>query len=106
MTGRSARASTAADFVRRYWARLLAAAALFVVFFGNAGFRSLVANWRELRRLRGEIVRLEAEENDLDAKLKNLRAGGGGVVERVARKDLGYIKKGEIEYRFPPPEKK
>ena len=26
-----------------------------------------------------------------------------GSLERMARKDLGFIKPGEIEYRFPPP---
>ena len=91
-------------YLRQRWPRLLGAAALLVVFFGNAGFRSLVANWRELRRLDRELVQLGRDEKDLDAKLKALRAGDGGV-ERVARRDLGYIKKGEIEYRFDPPKK-
>jgi cell division protein FtsB len=90
---------------RERWPRLLAAAALLLVFFGNSGFRSLVSNWRELRRLRGEIAELDRDEKDLDARLKVLRAGDAGV-ERAARRDLGYIKKGEIEYRFPPPGKK
>lgn len=96
---------TAAAFARAYWRRLLAAAALLLVFFGNAGFRSMVSNWLELRRLNREIAALDRDEKDLDARLKALRAGDGGV-ERMARRDLGYIKKGEIEYRFPPPEKK
>jgi len=91
-------------FARRHWPRLLAAAALGAVFFGNAGFRGMIANWRELHRLRGEITTLERDEKDLDEKLKGLRAGDNGV-ERAARRDLGYIKKGEIEYRFPPPGK-
>ncbi len=95
---------TAAAFAREPWRRLLAAAALLLVFFGNAGFRSMVSNWLELRRLNREIVALDRDEKDLDTRLKALRAGDGGV-ERMARRDLGYIKKGEIEYRFPPPEK-
>lgn len=95
----------AAAHARGRWPRILLGAGLLAVLFGNAGFRSLVGNWIELRRLRAEILRLEAEEKELDVKLKSLRAGDGGV-ERLARKELGYIKKGEIEYRFPPPEKK
>jgi len=95
----------AAGFIREHWPRVLIGAGVAAVFFGNAGFRSLVGNWRELRRLRGEIDRLQVEEKELDGRLKSLRAGDGGV-ERLARKELGYIKKGEIEYRFPPPEKK
>lgn len=104
MSWKSARGA-AADFIRARWPRLLLAAALVALFFGNAGFRSLIGNWRELRRLRADIARLQAEEGELAGRLKILRAGDGGV-ERVARKELGYIKKGEIEYRFPPPEKK
>jgi cell division protein FtsB len=104
MTAKAARAAAAAAFAREHWPRLLAGAALLYVFFGNAGFRSMVSNWMELRRLKSEIVALDHDEKDLDVKLKALRAGDGGV-ERAARRDLGYIKKGEIEYRFPPPEK-
>lgn len=82
--------------------RWLIGGGLALVFFGNAGFRSLASNWLELRRLRTEIVRLDTEERELDSRLKALRAGDGGI-ERAARRDLGYIRKGEIEYRFPPP---
>ena len=105
MTARAARWAAAQSFVLENWPRLLLGAGLFLVFFGNAGFRSMVSNWMELRRLKGEIVQLDRDEKDLDERLKALRAGDGGV-ERAARLDLGYIKKGEIEYRFPPPGKK
>ena len=99
------RAQRAVEFVRLHWGRLLAGAGLLVVFFGNGGFRSLTRNWLELRRLNAEIAALDREEKDLDGRLKALRSGDGPV-ERLARRELGYIKKGEIEYRFPPPEKK
>lgn len=99
------RARLASDVVRANWGRLLAGAVLLVVFFGNGGFRSLTRNWIELRRLNKEILALQGEEKELDGRLKALRAGDGPV-ERLARRELGYIKKGEIEYRFPPPEKK
>ena len=105
MTAKAARGAAVSAFVHEHWIRLLAGAALLYVFFGNAGFRSMVSNYMELRRLRSEIGALDRDEKDLDAKLKALRSGDGGV-ERAARRDLGYIKKGEIEYRFPPPEKK
>ncbi len=99
------RARRATDFIRAHWGRLLSGLALLLVFFGNGGFRSLTRNWLELRRLNAEIVSLEREEKELDGRLKAMRAGDGPV-ERLARRELGYIKKGEIEYRFPPPEKK
>lgn len=97
-------AAGAAALLRTHWIRLSIAVGLVLVFFGNPGFRGLVGNWRELRGLRAEISQLEAEEKTLEARLKNLRAGEGGL-ERAARKDLGYIKRGEIEYRFSPPDK-
>ncbi|MEK7384487.1 MAG: septum formation initiator family protein, partial [Elusimicrobiota bacterium] len=102
---KSARGAAAASFIREHWAPILIGGGLFAVFFANAGFRSLIGNWRELRRLRADISRLQVEEKELDGRLRRLRADDGGV-ERVARKELSYIKKGEIEYRFPPPEKK
>jgi cell division protein FtsB len=103
MKRRAATLAAAAAFAREHWARLAAAAGLLAVLFGNAGFRSLVSNWRELRRLDGQIVALDAQQKDLNAKLAALR--DGDAVERAARRDLGYIRKGEIEYRFPPPKK-
>lgn len=99
------RAEDLKEALRAHWGRLLLGAALLFVFFGNGGFRSLTRNFLELRRLDREIVDLEREEKDLGERLKALRAGDGPV-ERLARRELGYIKKGEIEYRFPPPGKK
>ena len=99
------RARRASEFVRAHWGRALTAAAIVFVFFGNGGFRSLTRNWLELRRLNQEISSLQSEEKDLEGRLKALRAGDGPV-ERLARLELGYIKKGEIEYRFPPPAKR
>ncbi len=99
------RVRRASDFVRAHWGRLLTGGALLAIFFGNGGFRSLTRNWLELRRLNREIIALKREEQELDVRLKALRSGDGPI-ERLARRELGYIKKGEIEYRFPPPEKK
>lgn len=81
---------------------MLGVALLLAVFFGNQGFRSLVRNWIELRHLRREIATLTAEQGRLSERLKLLRAGDAAL-ERTARKELGFVKKGEIEYRFPPP---
>jgi cell division protein FtsB len=89
-------------FARRHWPRLLLSAAILAVFFGNQGFSSLVRNYMELRRLRGELAGLKAREASVGERLKRLRSGGGEL-ERAARKELGFIKKGELEYRFPPP---
>lgn len=70
--------------------------------FGNAGFRRLVTRWWELRRLKGELKQLEAERASLEDRIQSSRKAGPDL-ERAARKDLGYLKTGEVEYRFPPP---
>jgi len=75
---------------------------LLVVFFGNQGFVSLIRNWAELRQLKREIAGLEVRRAQETERLK-LIGSGDSAVERLARRELGYIKKGEIEYRFPPP---
>ncbi len=90
-------------FLRLHWRRLLAAAALSLVFFANQGFRTLARNWRHLRDIRREVVALEREERRLAERLRLLRAGDWAL-ERMARRELGFLKKGEIEYRFPPPQ--
>ncbi|MBI5209471.1 MAG: septum formation initiator family protein [Elusimicrobia bacterium] len=89
-------------FVQRHWTRILLSAFLLAVFFGNQGFRSLVRAWIELRHLRSEIVQLEREQAKLSRRLPSGR-GGDFALERLARRELGFVKPGEIEYRFPPP---
>ncbi|MDE1976175.1 MAG: septum formation initiator family protein [Elusimicrobia bacterium] len=90
------------SFLKDHWPRLLISAAILAVFLGNGGFRSLVGNFLELRRLRGEITQLSSRQARLSERLKLISAGGSSL-ERLARVQLGYVKKGEIEYRFPPP---
>ncbi len=93
------------SFLKVHWVRAAVYGGLIVFFFGNQGFRSLVGNWLELRRLRREIVSLQKEETRLAERLQALR-GGDSALERMARKELGYIKKGEVEYRFTPPSRR
>ena len=75
--------------------------ALTAIFLGNGGFRSLVGNWIEYRRLSREIAELERQETDLSARLKEARTPA--AVERAARVELGMARPGEVEYRFDPP---
>jgi cell division protein FtsB len=89
-------------FLMNNWPRLAISFALLAVFFGNQGFRSLVRNYIELRSLKKDLVALENEERHSSERLKLLRSGDVSV-ERMARRELGYVRKGEIEYRFPPP---
>ena len=86
-------------FLGEHWPRVVLSLILLVVFFGNQGFRGLVKNYLELRGLNKQISALEAQERMMSERLKQ----GDTAIERMARKELGYVRKGEIEYRFPPP---
>ncbi|MDD5657433.1 MAG: septum formation initiator family protein [Elusimicrobia bacterium] len=88
-------------FLRAHWPRLVLALALLAVFFGNQGFRSLISNWLELRGLSREIATLEADNARAAARLKELRVSDAAL-EREVRK-VGFVKSGELEYRFEPP---
>ncbi|MHB2026929.1 MAG: FtsB family cell division protein [Elusimicrobiota bacterium] len=92
----------AGAFARSHWPRILISCLLIAVFFGNQGFRSLIDNGLELLRLRAEIAQLHAQKRDLSKQLALLESGGSSI-ESLARVQLGYIKKGEVEYRFEPP---
>ena len=90
------------DFFRSHGRRVLVAAVLVGATFGNQGFRSLVSNWHELRHLRRELSTLERDQARLEERLRLMKSADLSL-ERMARKDLGFIKSGETEYRFPPP---
>lgn len=77
------------------WA--LAIAAMFVV--GGRGLQALARNYWDLRQVRAESAALEAEQRDLTKRLELLKSDDAHL-ERVARKELGLMKPGEIEYRF------
>lgn len=68
----------------------------------NKGFRTIVSGHFQLRRLNAEMTRLEKEESDLQARIDAVQHDDAAL-ERVVRKQLGFRRDGEIEYRFPPP---
>jgi cell division protein FtsB len=76
---------------------------LALILLGNRGFRSLVASYREYRTLTARKLELEAQRSELAKQLKNI--GENPAVEQAARRELGLIRPGETEYRFPPPKK-
>lgn len=86
------------------WAYAGGGVFLAALLLGNQGFRAWVANWTTLRRLEGELAGLKAEEERLQGRIEAVRSDDL-VLERTVRKELGYLKPGEIEYRFPPPGK-
>jgi len=75
--------------------------ALAFILLGNRGFRNLIANYREYRNLTAEKFGRQAQRLELEKQLKDISKNP--AVEQAARKELGLIRPGETEYRFPPP---
>lgn len=100
MSGRATPGRPGASWVRRPW--LWVAAGIVALAFGNSGFRRLVTRWWELRRLQGELKSLEEDRSRLESRLSSAERAGPEL-ERAARRDLGYLRPGEVEYRFPKP---
>lgn len=67
--------------------------------FGNGGFRSLLNGFFEKRRLNKSVARLRAENESLTKELTRIQQDPS-YTEYLIRRDLGYVKKGEIEYRL------
>jgi cell division protein FtsB len=87
------------DRTPAWLAWVLAVAALFVV--GGRGLQALGRNYWDLRQVRAEGASLQAEQAALTKRLELLKSDDAHL-ERVARKELGLMKPGEIEYRFKP----
>ncbi len=75
----------------------LACACYFVA--GNRGLLHLVRMKSEVSSLRKEIDKLETEHNRSDAERADLKKDLKAV-ERIAREELGLVKKGEVVFRF------
>ncbi len=68
---------------------------------GNRGFRSLVRNYLEYRRLESHKAELQKQYVDLKKRTDEVKETP--AIEQAARVQLGLIKPDETEYRFPPP---
>ena len=89
---------------RNRWLSAAIAAGVCLLLFGNRGFRRLVYQTLELRHLRRDFEALRKEEAELRSR-GEAASRSDRVLEAEARSQLGLIKPGEIEYRFPPPSK-
>ena len=79
-----------------FW--IVGALIAFVV-FGNQGFREMTANSQERSRLDKSLTSLRLEHERLNRELNWLK-DDPGYSEYLVRKNLGYVKNGEVEYRF------
>jgi cell division protein FtsB len=80
---------------RLYWMMGIALAAF--VLFGNAGFRDWIARSREKKRMEQGLIRLRADHEALSKEWTQIQQDPS-YTEYLIRKNLGYVKKGEVEY--------
>jgi cell division protein FtsB len=83
---------------RKLWYIIIfAVVAVFIV--GNKRFRTLVERRIELTKLRKELKELLSEDARLRKNIYMLE-GDNSYIEYLIRRDLGYLKQNEFEYRF------
>ncbi|MEE8425055.1 MAG: septum formation initiator family protein [Elusimicrobiota bacterium] len=92
------------DRIPRAWLYAGAALAAAAFLLGNQGFRKAASNFLLLRRIERTDAELLREEARLYKELIAARSDDHAL-EDAARGELGYLKPGEVEYRFPPPGK-
>lgn len=79
---------------------LIVISVILVLFlFGNEGFRRMVRRYWEIHTLKTELANLKRENMLLEREVYFLERNES-YIERIARKELGLIAPGEIEYRF------
>lgn len=70
---------------------------------GHDALGELTDSWEKEKQMEQAIRRLELENQQLEATIKEL-APDGQAVERIAREDLGWAKPGEIVVKIPEKE--
>ena len=73
--------------------------AAFWILFVNDGFRRLIYRTRESARLTKVLAQLRADHASLTAEWDRLEKDPS-YTEYLIRRNLGYVKKGEVEYRI------
>ncbi len=71
---------------------------------GRDGYLAVIVNTERISGLTKEIKEIEAKNKELGTEIRSLRSDMQAI-ERIAREDLGLVKKGEIVYEFLPPKK-
>ena len=74
-------------------------AVMAVLLFGNEAFRTWASKTFEERRLQRSLASLRVEHESLSRELALLQHEPA-YTEYLIRKNLGYVKKGEVEYRL------
>lgn len=71
-----------------------------VIFFLGSSFLSLVHNKLEMRKLTKQSAELDAQYEELTAKMNRLKKQDLAYIEEIARTQYNMVKPGEIQFRF------
>jgi cell division protein FtsB len=104
---RKAHAQSSGEEPKSFWnryGRSLLALALFLILmhdvFGSHGLLAMRRTQTQIKQLRGEIDRLNQENNDLNKRVQALRTDPKAV-ERIAREEMGLARPGEMIFKLP-----
>jgi cell division protein FtsB len=75
-----------------------------IMIFQPEGLPRMRALEKELAEVQGENVELRRDVGQLRAEVKNLR-DDPSAVERIARDQLGLVRKSEVVFQFTPSKK-
>ena len=89
-------------FHKKYLLYLIGIIAV-MVFFGILGVRSLMQIYHlkeEREKIRIANTRLREENQKLAEQIERMKHNKKEEIERIAREELGLVKKGELVYKF------
>jgi len=89
---------------KKYFLIILSVGIIVFLVFVAPTFWQLIKQIREKNFLQNYLQQLKVENVQLRKKIEKMEKDPL-TVERIARKQLGMVKPGEIEYRFIPSQK-
>jgi len=100
---RKAKAQDPQSFWSRHALKILGLAVLLLAIhdvFGSHGLLAMRHTQSQIQQLRGEIDRLNQENNNLNKQVQSLRTDPKAV-ERIAREEMGLARPGEMIFKLP-----
>jgi cell division protein FtsB len=95
----------APTFWSRHARKLLGGALLLLAVqdvFGAHGFLAMWRTQQEMKRLEGEVTRLDKENRALSSQVNSLKTDPKAI-ERIAREEMGLARPGEMIFKMPAP---
>ncbi len=84
----------------RRWRWIVLAVMAYALLGGKLGLVRLIGLYHDTTRLNSDIKQLEVQCSTLDSDLKRFTSDSTAI-ERVAREELDWGRKGEVVFKFP-----